>query len=488
MEPAVSPDGKEVAFAMAVKGGFDIHTIPFAPDTWLPAPTPIFDPNLKALEFKQTTTYPVKPYSPLPSLMPKAFLPLYMSGQNTLGVFSLGYDVLLTNTVFGMAGYQLTPVTDVPQGTSVSPLDLATYQLLYQNSQWDTNVSLFASGQPFKYGIPLNNGSTLNLYQHISSYSLSLGWNNLPSPLTNASYQTGDTLQLGFNLRNIRDLTPAAANKEAVDAKFMPPAGRSHSISATYKYNDNSRVGYSISPERGAMNTYGAEVASPDLGSETEYYRAFADWRRWFPTPWTHHVLAMRLMTGVNLGKPQGDFYLGGTRSVNLAGTPDIRVAADPDDILVPLRGYPFAGTGGNTMGLLSAEYRFPLMEFQHGLGTLPLFAERLSGNFFTDNGLAYTNNWLSYIGGTVDAKSKTAPELKDLRSSIGAELRLHFKIANNPLNTTPLSTISRLAVPTLNAFNDSAGVFRLGIAQAVLPVGGQFLPPTIYTEFGTFF
>jgi hypothetical protein len=488
MEPAVSPDGKEVAFALARKAGFDIHTLPLDPARWTKVATPIFDPAIKGLEFKQTMTYPVHPYSPLPSLMPKFWLPLYMSGSNTLGLFTQGYDVLLTNIVFAMAGYQLTPVANVPQGTNISPLDLATHTFLYQNSQWDTNISLFVSGSPAKYAIPLANGNTLNLYQNMQSASLGLGWNNLPSPLTNSSYQTGDTLQLNFNVRWIRDLTPPEANKEAVQAKIMPPAGRSHSISMTYKFNSNSRVGYSVSPERGDMNTYGAEIAHQLLGSETDYYRFYADWRRWTPTPWTHHVLATRLMTGVNFGKPQGDFYLGGTRSVNLAGTPDIRVAADPDDILVPMRGYPFAGTGGNTVGLFSAEYRFPLMEFQHGLGTLPFFAERLSGNLFSDSAFAYTNGWMAFLGRQVDPKAKLYPDLTDFRSSLGAELRLHFKIANNPLNTTPLSTISRMAVPTLNAFNDSAGIFRLGIAQGILPVNGQFPTPTVYTEFGTFF
>jgi Tol biopolymer transport system component len=488
VEPAVSPDGKEIAFALAVKAGFDIHTIPFDESKWIPVPTPIFDPNIKGVEFKQTQQYPVHPYSPLPSLMPKFWSPLYMSGQNTLGAFTQGYDVLLTNVVFGMAGYQLTPVTGVPDGSTISPLDLATYTFLYQNSQWDTNVSLLASGNPVNYRIPLNNGSTLNLYQHMQAYSLNFGWNNLPSPLTNASYQTGDQLQLGLNVRNIRHLTPAAANQEAVDAKIIPDVGRSHSVSLTYKFNSNSRVGYSVSPERGSMTTYGAEVAHPAMASETEYYRLFADWRSWTPLPWTHHVFAARLMTGVNLGKPQGDFYLGGARSVSMVGTTDIRVAAEPDDILVPLRGYPFASTGGNTVGLLSAEYRFPLMEFQHGVGTLPFFAERLSGSIFTDAGTAYTNGWMAFLGRPVDPKAKLYPDLPDLRASLGAELRLHFKIANNPLNTPPLATIARMASPTLNAFNDAAGTFRFGVAQPVLPLGGQFLPPVVYTEFGTYF
>jgi hypothetical protein len=99
----------------------------------------------------------------------------------------------------------------------------------------------------------------------------------------------------------------------------------------------------------------------------------------------------------------------------------------------------------------------------------------------------------MSYIGRTADKDSKLAPELKDFRSGVGAELRLNFKIANNPLNTVPLATIARSALPALNAFNDSAGVFRLGIAQPLLPVmdtkgNAVWTPLQFYTEFGTFF
>lgn len=91
------------------------------------------------------------------------------------------------------------------------------------------------------------------------------------------------------------------------------------------------------------------------------------------------------------------------------------------------------------------------------------------------------------------DPKAKLYPELGDLRASIGGELRLNFKIANNPLNTVPLATIAKSAVPALNNFNDSAGVFRLGIGQPIVPVPNGagtniWLGPMVFTEFGTFF
>jgi Tol biopolymer transport system component len=495
-EPAISPDGKELAMAYCRGVGYDIHTMPLDPSTWTKASPPAVDPTIKPYVFKQTKEYQAGNYTPLPSLLPKFWSPLYQSNPSSVGLFTIGYDVLITNTIFGYAGWSLAgngyTDTESKQYVPFSPLDNSLATFLYQNSQFRTTFSLFGNWYPFRYGIPLNNGQTLELFQRFQNYSVTLGFNNVPSPLTNASYQIGDTHNLAYNVRFIQDMTPTKLNDEARAAKLIPQAGRAHSISYVYKYNDNGKYGYSISPEYGAMNTLGAEVAHPALGSEFDYYRGFAEWRRWFPAGLTHHVVALRSLLGANLGKPQGDFYLGGNRSVNPNGTPDIRVAADPDDVLLALRGYPFASATGNTAALLSTEYRFPLMEFQHGPGTLPLFAERLAATFFVDGGTTWTNNWLSFAGRTADKGSKPYPELSDLRAGVGGELRLNFKIANNPLNTVPLATIARSAVPALQALNDSSGIFRLGVAQPALPVtqGGTstFLGPTVYTEFGTFF
>ncbi|MFP5504152.1 MAG: TolB family protein, partial [Candidatus Sericytochromatia bacterium] len=192
IEPAVSPDGKEIAVSMCTVNGFDIHTLPFDPSTWIKVDTPIFDKSIEPLDFKQKTTYPKRDYSPLPSLNPKFWSPIFLGANNVAGIFTVGYDVLLTNTVFGLAGYSVLQPSGVPDGSSFSPLDLSMHTFLYQNSQWDTNVTVASSGFANRSPIPLNNGSTLELWQRFDTNSVSLAWNNLPSPLTNASYQTGD--------------------------------------------------------------------------------------------------------------------------------------------------------------------------------------------------------------------------------------------------------------------------------------------------------
>ncbi|HEY9720643.1 MAG TPA: hypothetical protein V6D47_01435 [Oscillatoriaceae cyanobacterium] len=487
-EPTVSPDGKNVAMVVSVGKGTDIYTAPWNPASWRAWPTPGFDDSIHAYHWVQKVKYPVHAYNPIPSMMPKFWSPLYISANNVLGAFTIGYDTLLTNTLFAMGGYTLTQPTNTPPGTSINPIDLAMTQLLYQNSFYDTNWGISGGTFPSSYPIPLANGSTLNLYQHYTNGSFTLSWNNLPSPLTNSSYQDGSTLTLGYNVLDIADMTPADYNKQAEDAKLMPAPGRSNSISLTYKYNTNGKYGFSVSPEYGDMGTFGAEVAHPWLGSETTYTKFFGDWRTWHKTPWPQQIFATRLMGGVNFGKPQGDFYLGGTRSPYAGGTPDIRMAADPGDLLEPLRGYPLASTSGNTIGLFSAEYRFPIYNIQRGIGSLPFFGQDIYGAFFTDDGFAFTNSWVSLLGQTPDPKSEMYPGLPDFRSSVGFELRLNFSIANNPLNSVPISTIVREVAPSMAAFNDSSGIFRLGVAQALLPAGGSLPGPTVYTEFGTIF
>lgn len=495
MEPAVSPDGKTVAFAYCRGVGFDIHTMPYDPASWTEVTLPGVDPEIVPLVYTPPA-YPSGPYSPLPSFMPKFWSPIFQSNPAMLGVFTIGYDVLLTNTVFGLLGYNLFQ-PNLPAGQSINPADLINFAFLYQNSANLWNINGFASGGTNRIALPLANGTTGEHYQRTLSISAGVALNNLPSPLTNASFQAGDVWTFTYGARLVNNLTTGELADELLKARFILPPGRSMSLKASYKASDSSKFGYSISPEVGGMMTVGGEISHPFLGSEFTYGRLFGDWRRYMALPWRHHVLALRGTLGASVGSAGGDFYLGGARSASQAGTPDIRIASDPDDAVMFLRGYPFAGVTANSVALSTAEYRFPLVEFQRGVGTMPFFGERLSAAVYSDLGMGWSNNWLELIGvapvGSSAAGARPNPTFDDLRWGLGGELRLHFKIANNPLNAPPVANLFRSAVPALNAFNDSAGLFRVGIAQGVLPTkdttgNNVFQTPTFYTEFGTAF
>jgi hypothetical protein len=54
------------------------------------------------------------------------------------------------------------------------------------------------------------------------------------------------------------------------------------------------------------------------------------------------------------------------------------------------LRGYPSFAFSGPQYHLFNAEYRFPILNLDRGLSTLPLFLQRFSGNVFADYGGAF--------------------------------------------------------------------------------------------------
>jgi outer membrane protein assembly factor BamA len=55
-----------------------------------------------------------------------------------------------------------------------------------------------------------------------------------------------------------------------------------------------------------------------------------------------------------------------------------------------PLRGYPVVAMAGRSYGLFNAEYRFPIVEVDRGLSTLPVFLSRVTGAVFADYGTAF--------------------------------------------------------------------------------------------------
>ena len=54
------------------------------------------------------------------------------------------------------------------------------------------------------------------------------------------------------------------------------------------------------------------------------------------------------------------------------------------------LRGYPSVIEAGRSYLLGNAEYRFPIVNVDRGLSTLPIFLNRISGNVFFDYGSAF--------------------------------------------------------------------------------------------------
>ncbi|MDH5683142.1 MAG: hypothetical protein OEZ20_01580 [candidate division WOR-3 bacterium] len=105
--PAVSPDGKRIAFLNYSERGYDIHFISFKPSSWQQSKNfvdslPLADSTKKEIRVN------IYHYSPLSSLFPKFWLPLvYYDTSFSLGLFTAGADVLLHHILIFVGTYRL---------------------------------------------------------------------------------------------------------------------------------------------------------------------------------------------------------------------------------------------------------------------------------------------------------------------------------------------------------------------------------------------
>jgi outer membrane protein assembly factor BamA len=86
------------------------------------------------------------------------------------------------------------------------------------------------------------------------------------------------------------------------------------------------------------------------------------------------------------------------------------------------LRGYPAGFQGGQHFTLANAEYRFPIVNFDRGSSTLPIFWNRLTGAVFFDYGAAFD------VVGEAKYKSGTGGELW-LETFLGYGLSMTFRL-----------------------------------------------------------
>ena len=126
-------------------------------------------------------------------------------------------------------------------------------------------------------------------------------------------------------------------------------------------------------------------------------------------------MLQARAFAGTSRGDvfPQGIFQVGGDNPG------DTMMGIDDESIY--LRGYPINAFRGRKAALASLEYRFPIKNIELGISSTPFFFRRLHGAVFAEAGNAWDDQYRS----------------EDIKSSIGAEVRMDMDIAYQLLPIT---------------------------------------------------
>ena len=195
--------------------------------------------------------------------------------------------------------------------------------------------------------------------------------------------------------------------------------GKFAGFRAQLRYGNAKRYPASISREDGRTVRLTTIVTDSALGSgERNEQVIFAgDWRE-YVRMFRHHVLALRAAGGMTWGDRlvQGTFGMGGSIGEGV-------FARGGSYNYFPLRGLPLSALSRTRAMLLSAEYRFPLISPQRGVGTAPFFLKEISGALFAD----YGNAWNAHEGGSDSFRHF----FDDFLLGVGTELRGDFVIGH---------------------------------------------------------
>jgi Tol biopolymer transport system component len=454
-QPALSPDGKKLAYIEYHTTGYELHLMEIDPDSWteIEYTEPSFNlnidmkqqtPNQQTDQLKNPTNslknnYPVHPYHPFASFWPPSYwIPAAQLTENNLGI---GFSSVLEDVL----GFSSLPFT-ITYGLLNNNLN---YNFNYYNYSRPPILNLYLSGNAVLASqTPASwweEGKTgINIYFPLGGHTT--------SATNSRAYRQIFSLGYQYEKSSTTDtLSPLNANQEKIS-----------SLRLRYSYSDAEKYGFSISPELGNTFSLSYEHADKALGSDYTFDKIIFAGRKFIPLPPLHQVLALRLVAGassssilVESGLDGEKFKLGGSYSADNLSNIDVNTFS--------LRGYKPAALEGNNLLLASLEYRFPLANIEHNLklGFLSIFLERLSGVFFMDIGNAWESPGPSINTNTTNEEDEINSIWQNFKSSIGAELKADF-----------------------NYQYDSPFTLRLGAAKALSDPKGYDIYITLGTSF----
>jgi hypothetical protein len=362
-DPAVSPDGRQVAFADYRSQGYDVHVMPFDPGQLAPAPEfvdpyPPSPPEVAPVEVAD------RPYRPLGVLRPRFWAPFVerSNGEWQPGVATGGADPLLRH-VYGVA---------VRYGLDTERPGAIGY---YQYDRWWPTVSAFGK---------LENAATAE--GRVETRELQL---RATVPVRRAQ-RSAQSLSLAW--RRSRDEEHGVARPERLDLG---------GLEASWAYGSAKQYPYSISPVDGVRLRVGYLKEAPGLGSDVDLGKVTADVRGYLRGLGRNHALALRLGGGTTFG--QRSFL----RSFAVGGFPDGALFDVVRTNHSVLRGYPDGLFTGRRFVHANLEYRLPLAHPQRGLRSLPLLVRHLHAAAFVDAAHAWTGEF----------------RLGDVKTGVGAAL-----------------------------------------------------------------
>jgi Tol biopolymer transport system component len=415
--PAVSPDERQLYYVGFSYKGHDLHAMPIHRERYLPA-MPYVNDRPPPPRVPPREAYPEVPYSPLSSVLPRAWsLLLSSDGQSTIvGIEVRGGDVVGRHAYWG--ALNINTSSGVP-----------SYGLNYTYSRLWPYVRLDHSrfeGQ--RGGISIN--GVKGSYKEVNwGAGLTVGL-----PVLRIPNHSGDiTLGYRFNYFQDADDTRVLVGPDHITPQ-LPDTGVLSGLTVGLSYSSLERYAWSISTEKGRAINVNMRANHSAFGSKWEHLMVSWSWREYVPIPWfDDHVLALSYGGGISSGDAarRGVFYIGGFPEQDV-----LRVLFDisrPSGVY--LRGYPPGSLWGEQYHLLNFEYRLPIVDIEKGLWSLPVYLNNIHAAAFVDVGNAFYG----------------AMDFSKLKVGVGGEVLVEMVIG--------------YVVPT---------TFRIGYARGLMEPGGD--------------
>ncbi len=369
--PLVSPDGAGLIFADTHLDGVDLYAADIDGGAPLPA-TPLT--ALKPTPATSSTWVPTasfvdEVYSPLPTLGPRTW-------QGSLG-YQGNLGLLASLALDGSDAAELVSWTLRANFSSVlvTPGLGATVRL--------TNLTL-----PTSFGLELrptlaDRGRTNDGVIELSREDQLRATVSVSVPLRRRRFSHA----LNFGAQRIVsfDHLGVTSSPDALTPTYPPSVLRPEQtvFNVDWVYSGVESYRDSVSTERGLSSFLRLRVADKLVFSDETIREVAVDVRAFQPLPGLgNHVVAAYLSGGAALDdRPGNAFFAGGF--VNQSLLNDALDGSRSGGGV--LRGFPVAHVAGDALAAATLEYRFPLLEFERGLETLPIFVDRLHGAIFSD-------------------------------------------------------------------------------------------------------
>ena len=387
----LSPDGATLVYRGWTVAGPALFALPFTPDAYPIVPAD--GVPLRPVAAPITSPQGRVPYHPLPTMLPRSWLPTFTAGSSGPATLGIAFDIFDATNRYG----------------------------LVLSADWDLDRSDWAGYASFslRTGFP---DLTFSLGRYTWDRLSYVG--DLLEPYTEEVVYAGTSISLpfpdafagltvgaGINADVTRGIEVGALEHTPDQTMPIIPAERLRSsMNLFVSFSDLRQHALSISPQEGVSGFFNLAFREPALGGDASVFTFTFVTRAYVPLG-RGHTLSFRLGGGLSGGDPSARsvFALGGVPRQDLLTDILNQTAAGA----VWLRGFEESALQGTRFGMLTSEWRFPLLRVRQGLGTLPFFFEDLTAAVFSDIGTA------SYDAGLDD----------DLVGGLGVELRFRLEL-----------------------------------------------------------